>query len=89
MKKSIKEDSNSSYNYILLGKKLTELGDSKEGLRNLKLGINNIVEIFDNDGDYNPIDFDDFINEKIRAVSVTRPNYEFLNELIKELSKKI
>jgi uncharacterized protein HemY len=81
LKQSILYDPFSSYNYLLLSKKLKEIGELSEGEKNVGKAITNIIKIYDDMEPYNPINFTEFINEKFKGICITKTNYDSIIEL--------
>ncbi len=85
LKESISMDPKASYNHFLLGKKLQEIGKISEGKEQLEIAIKNVAHVqhsvdFEN---YNPIDFNEFVEESLRGVNISLPNYEEMVEGLK------
>ena len=80
LQQSIQVDSLSSYNYLLLGKETNDKELFEKGIKNI-----NIVYSQNDISNFNPIDFDEFINEHLRGTSVTSINYESLKNEFKNM----
>ncbi|MBV8255088.1 MAG: hypothetical protein JO154_20975 [Chitinophaga sp.] len=73
LRKSIKEDPTAAYNYIYLGRELADKEMFQKGINNIKT----IVTPTSSET-YDPLNFDSFIDENVRGVSMTSVNYDSL-----------
>lgn len=85
LNESISNDQTASYNHFLLGRRLKTINKAQEGNEHIKKAVDNIINIYDLEilNEYNPIDFQEFIDEFFRGVNITKPNFD---EMVEELN---
>ncbi len=77
---SIKIDSNSSYNYYLIYQYYLKEKKIDLAKENINKALRNIKKVYELTDIINPIDFNEFINEKYRGVYISKINYETMRD---------
>jgi tetratricopeptide (TPR) repeat protein len=88
LNESIKVDSSSSYNYCLLSRCYSDLGQVEKAIKYMEISVQNIKEILEPDSDWDPISFENFVNESYKGIRITRANYEFRIEALSKLKSR-
>lgn len=70
------------YNYVGLAKLYIKRNKKNEGIALAKKALSNIKNVYsENYSSNDPTDYNEFINEGIKGIHITKPNLEFIKEL--------
>ena len=82
---SIKDDNLFSYNNYLLYQYYLEKDQFNEAIKYLDTAIKNVKHVLELESEYNPVGFDDFVDESYRGIRTSRSNYDAMIEKMEVL----
>lgn len=91
LRKSIKYCNQHQTNLTKLGNLLIDQGKLEEGVDLLSQGMRNvrcILTYLDND-EIDPLCIEGFLNESLRGIDISAPNYEFIKENFEKATKRL